>query len=409
MVQISNIKELIMNRLLLMGCIGYLLIGLAHVIIGALLPELLAHYSLSYTEGGQLVFVQFSGFLLGVLLVPWMSAKFSKRSTLILALVCLGAAEAAYGLLLPWQWMYGIAFLAGLGFGSIEAIIGTIIIESTPVKKATAMSRLEVCFGVGALLMPLIASWMIDLSWWRISFYIIALISFAVAICFRWMSFGQTNDYLAMKTSGATAAHPSLKYTKSEIYILVFFIFFFLLYVGGEMSIVNFLPTFLIANLKLATSTASLSVTFFWVTMVIGRLFTGLIAERVNYAIFLLWSCLGAVIFMVLFGATSSVWSAFAMIMLVGLMMSGIFAISLLFANYLIPGKTERTTSILIASGGIGGALLPLAVGSIMDHFAAHTAVNFIIGSTMLLFIMSVFAFRLNASQRRQSKAAAPL
>jgi FHS family glucose/mannose:H+ symporter-like MFS transporter len=91
--------------------------------------------------------------------------------------------------------------------------------------------------------------------------------------------------------------------------------------------------------------------------------------------------------------------------MLVGLMMSGIFAISLLFANHLIPGKTERTTSILIASGGIGGALLPLAVGSIMDHFSMHTAINFIIGCTLLLFMMSVFAFRLNASQRRQSKS----
>jgi FHS family glucose/mannose:H+ symporter-like MFS transporter len=217
-----------MNRLLLMGCIGYLLIGLAHVIIASLLPELLAHYSLSYTEGGQLVFVQFSGFLIGVLLVPWMTAKLSKRTTLLLALICLGAAETAYGFLPPWQWMYGIGFFAGLGFGSIEAVIGTIIIESTPVKKATAMSRLEVCFGIGALIMPLIASWMIDLGWWRLSFYIIALISFTVASCFKWMSFGQTNSYLAMKSSRSATARPNLKFTRREIYILIFFIFFFL-------------------------------------------------------------------------------------------------------------------------------------------------------------------------------------
>lgn len=385
-----------MNRLLFMGCTAYLLIGLAHVIIGSLLPDLLAYYSLHYSNGGQLVFTQFSGFLIGVLLVPWMSAKFSKRTTLLIMLISLGLAQMAYGFLPPWPLMYVIGFVSGLAFGSIEAIIGTLIIESIHDKKAMAMSRLEVFFGVGALIMPLIASWMINIGYWRFSFYIIGGMALLLALGFKLLPFGQADEHLAKKNSNRTTAHTPLLYTKKEKYILLFSIVFFVIYVGSEMSLVNFLPSFLIVNLNLDSSSATLSVTCFWVTMVIGRLFTSFIADKVNYASFLLWSCLGTLIFTTLFVFVSNSWSAFVIIMLIGLFMSGIFAVSLLYANKLLPGKIEKTTSILIASGGVGGALMPLVIGWIMDHLTVSKAVIFIITGTVVLLAMSIIAYRMS-------------
>jgi FHS family glucose/mannose:H+ symporter-like MFS transporter len=390
-----------MNRILFMGCLAYLLIGLAHVIIGSLLPELIEHYSINYSKGGQLVFTQFSGFLLGVLLVPWMSAKFSKRTTLYIVLIALGVSQIAYGFLPPWPLMYGIGFIAGLGFGAVEAIIGTLIIESIHEKKAVAMSRLEVFFGVGALIMPLITSWMISIGWWRFSFYIIGVIALLLALGFKLLPLGQAETYLSKKDTTNTKAHSSVRYTRRETYILLFFILFFVIYVGCEMSLVNFLPSFLIVNLHMDSATASLSVTCFWVTMVIGRVFTGFIAEKVNYAAFLLWSCFGAVVFTVIFAFVSTSWSAFAVIMGIGLLLSGIFAISLLYANKLLPGKIEKTTSILIASGGVGGALLPLVIGWMMDHSPANTAVYFIICATIVLLLMSLIGYRMNGSVRQ--------
>jgi FHS family glucose/mannose:H+ symporter-like MFS transporter len=128
--------------------------------------------------------------------------------------------------------------------------------------------------------------------------------------------------------------------------------------------------------------------------MVIGRIFTGIIAEKVNHAAFLLWSTLGAVIFTTMFAFVSNSWGAFVIIMFTGLLMSGIFAISLLFANHLLPGKIEKTTSILIASGGVGGALMPLLIGWIMDHFTVNTAINFIIAGILVLLVMSIAAYR---------------
>ena len=80
-------------------------------------------------------------------------------------------------LLPPWNWLYAIAIVAGFGFGMIEAVIGTIIIAAVKNQTAVAMSRLEVFFGVGAMVMPLIASGLIWANYWQLSFVFVSLFS----------------------------------------------------------------------------------------------------------------------------------------------------------------------------------------------------------------------------------------
>lgn len=41
-----------MKRLMWFGCWAYLLIGLAHVVVGSIMPNLLEHYGKDYSAGG---------------------------------------------------------------------------------------------------------------------------------------------------------------------------------------------------------------------------------------------------------------------------------------------------------------------------------------------------------------------
>src|SRR5690554_2490641 len=113
-----------MRKFIWIGCLLYLLIGLAHVILGSVLEELIAHYDLTYSAGSQLIFNQFAGFLVGVLITPWLSRLLGRRGILILALCCLTIAEVVYSFLPPWGWMLAAGPVAGFGFGMIESAIG---------------------------------------------------------------------------------------------------------------------------------------------------------------------------------------------------------------------------------------------------------------------------------------------
>lgn len=79
------------NRLIWMGCLSYIVTGVTLVIMGAVLPELLLNYDLNYTDGGILVFVQFVGMLLGVLSMPAISRRFSRKRGVMIGLLMISA------------------------------------------------------------------------------------------------------------------------------------------------------------------------------------------------------------------------------------------------------------------------------------------------------------------------------
>lgn len=390
-----------MKKLIWIGCLSYFVIGLAHVVLGSILPVLLQHYDQNYSAGGELIFSQFAGFLAGVLVSPLLNRRFGKRGSILIATGLLVAAEIAYAFLPPWGFMYVIAVAAGFGFGMIEAVIGTIIIAAITEGTAIAMSRLEVLFGIGALVMPLIASPLIAAGSWRLAFLIVAAFSLISLTLWGRGHFGNLQSMLDdRKSREDLKLSPSARSTKRFPYkgkqwaLLGVFIVFFFFYVGTEMSLVNFMPAIFIAKLGMTESAAALTVTFFWLAMSIGRLFAGVIAEKISYRIYILSSCTLTLLLLVTFPFTENRLAAFAVILLLGLFMSGIFSIALVFSSKMLPGTEESTPSIMIASGGVGGAVLPLLTGWSMDHLQVAQTAGLLAVFAAILFLLSIGAWR---------------
>lgn len=399
-----------MKKLIWISSLSYLLIGLAHVVMGSLLPVLLEHYGRAYSDGGRLIFSQFAGFLIGVLCAPLINRRFGKRGGIIAASLLLLVAEFIFIFLPPWGWMYVVGVMAGFGFGMIEAVIGTVIIASITERTAVAMSRIEVFFGAGALLMPLIAGWLIQAGAWKLSFAVIAAFSAVTILLWGKLSFGSRLDGILSRASapGQHAQHETSgdsirkRYTRQAIPMLALFIVFFFLYVGTEMSLVNFLPSMLIEKWGISESDAALSVTFFWLAMTGGRLIAGTLAEKIGYRTYVLAGCAGAMLLLALFPLVDKVWGAFTLILLIGFFMSGLFSIALVFASRMLPGTEESTPSLLIAAGGVGGAVLPLLTGWSMDHMNVEQSAWLLAASAAALTVLGTAAYAL---QGRLQKA----
>ncbi|WP_054025877.1 MFS transporter [Bacillus sp. FJAT-28004] len=395
-----------MKKLIWLGCLSYLVIGVAHVVGGSILEQLIAHYGLTYKDGGQWIMNQFLGFLVGVLLAPTITSRVGKRGAVLIAIGVLTLSEAAYSLLLPWGWMLAIAPLAGLGFGMTEAVVGAMIIDMAKNGKASAMSRLETFFGVGALLIPIAAAYLIQQNIWQVSFPILAAMSGITFVLWLTMSFGELDDELGFvaRAPEVTLSHSNeseglqnargegisafFGYPRKALPFLLLSALFFMLYVGMEMSFSNYLPSILIVRSGVEDSSAAAVLSLFWGTMVLGRLFAGVLADRMGYSRYLFMATAGASVVFVLMAVMGQLSWMLAFVALSGLFFSGIFGIALVYANELIPGMTERTTSLLVAFGGLGGAIFPRITGWIMDQYNVQSTLWYISSLVILMLLL---------------------
>lgn len=383
-----------MRRLLFMGCLSYLLTGCTHVIFGAVLPELLDHYGRSYSDGGMLVFLEFGGFLLGVLSMPALSRRISRRSTITTAFGLLFLAMIFIVMLPPWPLAVCLSFVAGVAFGLVESSISTFVLMAAKDKQATAFSKLEVFFGLGALIMPIISSLLIANGLWKYGFMLLGISALLTGMIWSKLSLGEHDALLAHKADRTMQEEKPPALTKSSLTFLILFMLVFFIYVGMENTIVNFLPSIFIDQLQTSSSVSSLAVTAYWIAMVAGRLFAGVLAEKMTYFRYLAVSFGGSLITAILWLFSSQLWSAFAVVLLMGIFMSGMFAVALIYANQLLPGRTEQTTSTLIAAGGLGGSILPLGVGWGMDKIAVGLSIWFVLAGMCVVFGIVVYSRR---------------
>ncbi|MUT67914.1 sugar MFS transporter [Paenibacillus sp. NEAU-GSW1] len=389
-----------MRKLLWLGCLSYLVIGLAHVVGGAVLEQMMMKYGLSYKDGGQWIMNQFLGFLVGVLLAPTITSKAGKRGGVLIAIGILTISEAAYSLLPSWGLMLAIAPLAGFGFGMTEAVVGAMVIDMAAQDgKASAMSKVETFFGVGAFLMPTMAGLLIKYDIWQLSFPILSALSGITFILWLTMSFGPLDDRIGFhaRVSAETAAGPQgkasvssglLGYQPKAFGFIVLAALFFMVYVGMEMSFSNYLPSILIERSDIAAGSAPAALSLFWGMMIVGRLFAGRLADRAGYARYLLVATAGAVCVFIGLGAAGSLNVMLVLIGLSGLFFSGIFGIALVYATEKTPSMTERTTSLLVAFGGLGGAFFPRVTGWLMDRYGAGSTLWMISGSIVLMLAL---------------------
>lgn len=391
-----------MKRLLWMGCLCYVLTGFTLVIVGSVLPELLAHYSKGYGDGGKLVLIQFIGLLGGVLSMPGMIRLVGRRWTVVIGLVGM-SVETCFIVSPPWGITMPLLFVAGYGAGLVEASIGSLVLLAAKERPAAAMSKLEITFGAGALAMPFLVSWLIVRDAWLFAFPVLGVSALLLAVVWVFLSFGEL-DRTLVRGALTEEAHPdsrnadeaagsSSKRSKAgNKYIFVLCALFFFLYGGSEVSIIHFLPSVFMEDRFASASAASLVVSVYWIGMVVGRTATGLLADRFGYYRFLLVSAVGAVIVLGVLAAGGGLRSGFALSFLIGLFMSGMFAIALIFANMQMPGRTDRTTSLLMAVNGSGGALLPYLSGWTMEKFPAQATIWLLTGcmGLMLLFLILV-------------------
>ncbi|MBS4205367.1 MFS transporter [Lederbergia citrea] len=386
-----------MKKLVWMACLMYLLTGFGHIIIGSVLEPMVHAYQVDYSAGGQLIMNQFLGFLVGVLIAPAIVNLLGRKMTLVVALFCFGLSQYIFSFLPSWNILLFTTPIGGAGLGITETVVAALIIGYFKEKKASTLVLAEVFFGVGALAIPTIAAVFIMNGIWNISFTFVAVIITVAMFLWLFLSFGEADSFLKKQPKVATKDGKSpvkKRYSKKGIPVIVVGTFFFFMYVGTEMTFPNYLPTILSKTTNLGESALALSITVFWGAMTLGRMSMAPIIDKIGYRKLLIICCLGQLGSIMAFAVSPTAIFSFISIFLTGLFMGGIFSIGLLLINEDMPGLEERTTSLLVAMGGLGGAFLPKVAGGLIDRFSITVTLWGLVVCSLLLVILMTLIFQ---------------
>jgi len=381
------------------------MVGIAQLVVGTVMEPMVHAYGVGYGDGGQLVMHQFLGGMAGVLGAPWLIRKIGKKRMLLSAIALIVVIQMGYSLTPAWPVMLVLAPITGMGFGMTEATVASFVIAAAAGNANRAMSRIEVFFGIGALLMPFAGSLLISAGLWKMSF-----LAVAVMAAVTWAAWLLLWPKILDKSSGSDAQGgdrphaPAAGLSGKARLTLAACILFFLVYVGFEMSFIHYLPSMMVQNNGMAESAASLSISLYWLAMTVGRLAAGPAADRFGGASYLIAMCgANALVFVLMIGL-DGVSTTFVLTALSGLAMSGMFSIALVFANRAVPGMTERTTSLLMAAGGVGGALMPKLTGWFLDRYAEDATRWLFAGFGIVLLLVMVWAVLSAQRLRKESR-----
>lgn len=351
-----------MRAIFLFGCLFYFLVGVIHISMGSLTPYFMIVFDKQPEDLGILIFFQFMGFLNGVLSSPLLIKKYNHFVTITIGLIIMILVLGAFFLTKEWSYFILMSFLLGYGAGTLETTVGSFIIGNYS-NNVEGMSKLEIFFGLGALIFPILINVFISAETWFIPFYIIFFV--LVVILIGWLSYLTLffKENLKPPSHVEVANNKVIKYfindrTKSKQ--LVLFVFFAFLYAGIETNFANFLPAIMInqgnENISL------ISVSIFWVGIVIGRTLIGKLSKKINSSKYLISSCSCLIGLLIIFPYVQHPVIQLFNIFLIAVSIAGIFPIALTLASVIIQKYIDEVTSIFIAAASLGGSLISLLI-----------------------------------------------
>jgi MFS transporter, FHS family, glucose/mannose:H+ symporter len=357
----------------------YFLSGLVITTLGSVLPELLAYYDTSYTVGGRLVFLGSAGFLVGVPLCHLLLYRLSEKAVMSAAAAMITVGQFGIFLLPSFGWVSVLHFVTSAGVGILETIVASLMMEVFVGRRAVVMSYLEVSFGLGALIMPLIAGVMIALGQWRYAFVFTGALALFMVIAWGKITYAKGEADLSGSSDAVTAA-PQPMSRKMRWMTLSLFVFLIFMYSGVEGSLNNFLSSVFITYLGEIHYYAPLSIGLYWTAMVAGRVATGWIIRKITYGRFLLFSMLITLVCLGCFIVGQDTAVGYAAVILMGLAMSGVYSITMVYANHTFPGMARLVTSIITLFAGLGGAVFPAFIGYSIDQAGMKSSLWIVAG-----------------------------
>lgn len=358
-------------------------------VIGPLIPDIINGFHLSLTLVALLPFAFFIAY--GVMSIPagMLIEKYKEKKIMIAAFVVAFFGALLLSVFPSYLTAVLSLFLIGCGMAMLQVVINPLLRTSGGEEHYAFNSVLaQLIFGLASFVSPLVYSYLVvriqsgglhaftglvpaGLPW--ISLYWLFTVICAGMIIIIGVSKFPRVALTKEETVGALQTHIDL--LKKPVVLLYFFALF--CYVGTEQGIANWISQFLSVYHKYdPQTTGANAVAYFWGLMTAGGVLGLLLLKLLDSRKVLIGFTLLAIISFTfaLFGSGATARIAFP---LVGFFASVMYPIIFSLALNSVTEHHGSFSGILV-TGITGGAVLPLVVGWLGDHWGLRTGMCFL-------------------------------
>ncbi|GAB3148146.1 MFS transporter [Microbispora hainanensis] len=367
--------------------VTFVLVGLSSGVGGVLLPTQIDDYGLDKATIGTQFFAFSAGFMLSGSTAGPLIHRLGIRASLLLG----GGTFALAGLFTavrpPFLAFLVAQIVAGYGTGIFESVLNAYLTDLPGA--TTLLNRLHAFFGVGALLGPLLATWILTFLPWTAVWLVLALVCLPLLIGF----------YLTLPAREAPppasaeehAERSGLLATASRQPAVLLGAVFLAVYVGLEISVGNWGFSFLVDEHGQSGLLAGYTVSGYWLGLTLGRFLISPIATRLGMtATGMTFLCLAGVTL-----STTLAWLVPGAVMasvsfvLLGFWLGPIFPTTMAVAPRLTAARLVPTAIGLINGVSvIGGAVFPWLTGAIAQGIGAWTLPPFAVALALLQLVI---------------------
>ncbi len=378
----GELRSWLRNLFTVGACYDLWVVGMVITTLGPLVPFLMQDFGLTPAAVAVIFTARGIGYLVSVVGGGLVTDVYGRKVVVVSGALLIGTTLLVSTGGSSWHLVVALAAITGVGQGLIDGVANVIMTDMHRSNPGRALNFLHVWFGVGAFCAPLLAGWILDAggSWTHV-FWVVGVAALGLGALF--VPFAYPTGAALGGTKAATQPKHSTKqdgqegqsipstfqalakFARSPMFLLMAAIMF--LYNGVAGSIIGWVNTYLGALFNFSTMQASVTLSLYSAGILVGRLFMGVVVERIGYGLALLICSIGSFLSITLAVASPVSFLAAAGFAGTGLFFSGLFPTALAVGGTLFPGAMGTVSGLLVGAAALGSMVVPWFTGLLVD------------------------------------------
>ncbi|KAF2865915.1 MFS transporter-like protein [Massariosphaeria phaeospora] len=385
---------------------SFTVLGLFTSSIGVMLQPISQYYNLSDLRVSLIFLVGPVGYVFGAQSNAFIHSKLGQRGIACLGPVFHILSALTIAIRLPYYVVLVAFATVALGTGLLD---GSWCAWAGSMANANTVSGLlHGSFSVGAAVGPFVAGTLMEqhrpwYEWYYVLFGASVLELLVLACAFRHDNASKyRNDKPSIEMiSSEVNSKAILRYRATWMSAA-----YFLAYVGTETAISGWIVSFMVQSRHATLYIASLTSSCFWAGMAVGRLTLGAMTDKIGVGSATTIYILSSIALELLFVAVREPVVSTIIISLLGFSMGPLFPSGIVVLTQLLPKDMHVAAVSFVASvGQVGGAILPFAIGAIVDGVGIRVFQYAIVLFSVVVLVLWIFVSRLLPASADESAA----